>query len=639
MNRCSLRAFALAAMTIVAFAPACANAAAGQPSGPHVDLSNARLPAAAGNLGQSPLLTAFGAVCDGATDDAAAFAAATAWIAARPNRVVILPAGRVCATSATVAIGDGRQRSTTLTAPASGSSLTVATCTGVVTGDAVGVRRDDGTVFATTTTGCAGNTLSLTDAYSGGAAASGNLVFTGKISSYSGGGFRGLGTTPTDGEFDPGTATVSTIRYIGAAAPSTTLGAQANAGNQSLTVASIANIALGTAIGLDLNDGSRFWTWADRTPSGTTVHIANEVPSTANNGNAVQIASNPVIKISGPIANPVLEGVMLDANDLAAIGLEAVHPVGGKFQGPSGVKTMLYTGIGHYIHSAEFYVGTSIGIGDNDFQLYAREPDNGKTIGCWFRGTANQNVAFSRNRFHGGECGMGGHDTRAAGLLAEFIDNNIFTKPYTSANGLNLGCGLYRQPSVGMLRFPNENVYLGAAFIGGVCDGTATGGSLGAETMPGYSIYDGALVPNSATLSGYASFGVPFGNTTPKDYFAGLALSKISATQVSIAAGRVADATGNTILNLTPSCSASLDVSGVNGIDSGAKAANTWYAVYVVGNYSDGNVGCILKATTAAAAPAAPVQPFSFFTYYAYVGRFKTDGSSNINGATLLPRG
>ena len=82
--------------------------------------SNARLPAAAGNLGQSPLLTAFGAVCDGATDDAAAFAAATAWIAAQPNRVVILPAGRVCATSATVAIGDGRQRSTTLTAPAAG---------------------------------------------------------------------------------------------------------------------------------------------------------------------------------------------------------------------------------------------------------------------------------------------------------------------------------------------------------------------------------------------------------------------------------------------------------------------------------------------------------------------------------------
>lgn len=643
MNCYSLRSLALTAMMIVILAPACADAGAGQPPGPHVDLSNVRLPDAAENLGQAPLLTAFGAACDGASDDAAAFVAASAWIAAEPNRIVMLPAGQVCATSATVALGDGRQRSTTLTGAAGGTSISVASCTGIVAGDAVAIKRDDGSTFTgVTASSCAAGTLTISGAYSGGTASSGNVVFTGKVSSSHGGGYRSFGAGMEEGEF-PGGATVSTIRYIGAAAPTTTLGAQANATDQSLTVASIADISLGTAIGIDLDDGSRFWTWADRTPSGTTVHIGNEIPSTATSGNAVTIASNPVVRIAGPIASPVLEGVRLDANELAAIGLEAVHPVGGKFQGPTGVKATGYTAIGHYIHSGEFYAGAGVGIGDNDFQLYTRLPENDQTIGCWLRGTAAQNVAFSRNRFHGGECIMGGHDSRAAALLIEFIDNNTFIKPYTSHDFVSTaGCGLYRQPAVGTLLFPNENVYLGAAFIGGVCDGSATGGTLGVETMPGYGVYDGEAVPNSATLSGYNSLGLPFGNLVPKDYFAGLTLSKASTTQVTIAAGRVADATGNTILTVTPSCTASVDVSGVNGIDVGSKAANTWYAVFVIGNWSDGTTSCLFTATTAAAVPT-PTLPepggWTGFLYYAYVGRFKTDGSSNINAVTLLPRG
>jgi len=647
-----MRWFLAAALTLLLAGPAAAQIG-GQPpyidnamtggaagSGMARDGSNAEAGTTKDNLGLvRDLVVDFAAVCDGTTDDAAAFAAATAWLATAPNqRLVTIPA-KTCATSATVTLGDGRQQSTTTTALVTGtpSTVAVASCSGVVAGDAVGIKRDVGTVFTTSVTSCVGTTLTLASPYSGGNAASGNAVFTGKISTYNGGGFVGYGAGGTSAEWPAGRDT-STIKYIGATAPTTTLGATASATNLTLTVASIANIALGTPVGVTLDNGRIWWTWASETPTGVTVKIANEIPSTATLGNAVLIASNPVLRVNGPILNPVIQSVMLDANGLAAIGMDVIHPNGGEFQGANGVRTKGYLGIGHNIRSAEFHPQTAVGVGDNYFKLSAVQPNNTKTIGCWYRGTSGQTVAFSRNHFIGGNCTMGGNDVTAAAIRVEFIDNNTFEKPYTSVNGASTsGAGLYRQPSVNRTLFPNENEYVAPAFIGGITTGSATGSTLGVEHITGYSIYDGAGVPSSTTLSGSLMTGLPFGLATPQEHFAGLVMTRASAAQITIATGMAADSTGNTILALQTSCTASLNTSGNQGIDSGAKAANTWYAVFLIGPTSAGVGSCIFSATTSAVVPT-PTLPAGYL-YYAYVGRFKTDAASDISAFTLLPRG
>lgn len=602
------------------------------------DASNATAGTAKDNLQLvRDLKKDFGAACDGTTDDVAAFTAASTWLATGPtNRLVTIPAA-TCATSASVTVGNGRQQSTTLTGAASGTSISVASCSGVQNGDAVAIKRDDGTTFSgVTASSCVGTTLTISGAYSGSAASSGNVVFTGAVSTYNGGGFVGYGGCIANGTSNP--ALVSQIKYIGTASPSTTLGANATIGATSLTVASISNINIGDAIGVTLDDASVFWTWVTATPTGTTVKIGDEIPSLGTSGNTVLLEGNPVARINGPIFGPMFQGICLNANSTQAVGLDVRHSNRGRYYDRGGVSSEKYTGVGIYIHAGEFYAGASTGSGDNEYELHTISPQNSKTIGCWVRGTPGQLVASSRNRFYGGTCTSGGNDVRAAGLLMELVDNSTFYKPYTPHNGaFTAGAGLYRQPSINVANFPSENAYFSPAFIGGVTDGTATGGTLGAETMPSYSIYDSEGIPNSTTVSGYASSGTPFGRSVPREFFGGLKVARASATQVSISPGWAADSTGNTAISLTSTCTGSLNTSGNQGIDVGSKAPSTWYAVFVTFNAIAGTGSCLFSATTAAAVPT-PTLPANY-TYYAYVGRFKTDGSSNVTSGTVLPRG
>ncbi len=71
-----------------------------------------------------------------------------------------------------------------------------------------------------------------------------------------------------------------TASYVG-----TTL--TANASGTALTVASIAGIANGNSIGIQLNSGALFFTTVNGTPSGNTVNIATSLPSQANSSNNV----------------------------------------------------------------------------------------------------------------------------------------------------------------------------------------------------------------------------------------------------------------------------------------------------------------------------------------------------------------
>lgn len=455
--------------------------------------------------------TSFGGRCDGTTDDATAFSSAVSWLSAANNREVRLPAA-TCATSATVTLGDGRQRSTTLTSGivTTATSLPVASITGVLSGDTCRVQNDDATNSSVTVNGTPSAGAIPVSAYGGAGAASGNVVVCGKVSSYQGGRFVGYGSGATSGECSGG-CPVSAIKYTGTAATSTTLSAGAASAAVTLTVTSITGFNQGDAIGITLDDASVWWTQVTRTPTGSAIRIMDPLPSAAASGNAVKVGL-PVAKVAGPIWSAGFERVMLDANSLASIGLEVASAYRGHFR---DVMARGYTGIGHYLHSQAGYTGPTGAMADNEFTLYANGPQNTKTIGLFFSGFCDNNMktGFSRNRFYGGSWQGGGNDASAASMRENFADNNTFDKPYAYAAGSGTsGAGLYRQAGHGSDCANNlgANTLTGAAFDNGVTDNIPSGGALSYDLFPGYVTIDGEPIPTGWEM-GFTDTGVHFG--------------------------------------------------------------------------------------------------------------------------------
>lgn len=596
------------------------------------------------NLGlPRDLVKDFGAACDGSTDDAAAFTAATTWMATAPaQRLVTIPAGSACLTSVSVVIGNGRAQSTTLTVAASGTSWSVASCTGVVAGDAVAVRRDDGTVFqSVTVSSCTSTTMVVSGAYSGTTASSGNAVFTGKASTYVGGGFVGYGAAVT-GSPVPAASTIKAHSTFPTSL-STTLSGTAAAAATSIIVTSATGIALGTPIGVTLDDGSVWWTWARQSPSGTTVHLGAWIPSTATSGNAVVVANNPLLKVAGPHYFAKLSGLYLDGSSRAAIGLEMIGPTGAKVDGPRGVTALSYTGIGHYIHASEFNPGQSGSVADNDFELNAQSPSNANTIGCFYRGSAFMKNGFSRSRFHGGNCMAGGASAKAAAIVMEHLDNNTFESKiygHDSGVGAGLGASMERRASPYQTgNFPTDNVFVAPVFLDAVTNTTSNGQVTGLDYVTGLAVGDGGPYPPSNGVSGLVGVtdtGRQFGQFLTPNAYPGLTITRTGNATIAIAQGSALDST-NTVVMYNNACTASLAASGVDGLDSGSvRAADTWYSAFLI-TANGLNALCILHQTTPAVI-GAPVLPTGY-THYAYVGRMRTDGSQNFRADTLLPPG
>lgn len=509
-----LRLAALCAVLLASFAALADGPSA--PSGATVSLSNISQPTGRNNLNIFRRLSDFGAVCDGSTDDSAAFTAAIDWQKTAPNRVVFIDAAaNGCATSQTVTYGDGVQQNTTLTAQAvnGATTLTVASIANINSGDKVVLVYDDDTNYAGTVSGApSGSTVTVTPAIIA-TASSGAVLFTGRASSYQGGGFVGFGSGETTG------VCVSSIKYTGAAAATTTLTANAASGALTLTVGSTANMSLDTPLGIDLDDNTRWWTTPHAITSATTVALMNEMPSLATSGKTVTIGNNPVLRIKGPIVAPVFKGFCLDANSLAAIGADIRAAEGGEFKGNRGLWTKGYTGVGFFLHSMRANTAPSPYLKDNDFELYAVSPQNTKTIGVWAlggagTGTSQYNIACSRNRFHGGHWAAGGNDASTAGLRLEFCDSNVLTKSYTTKG--TSGSGVYMMPSYYRPSggaFPVDNIFVAPSLVGDVKIGTATGGAaVGGNYFSGYGVSDGEAVP------WYPMIGTATGNGLGKTF-------------------------------------------------------------------------------------------------------------------------
>lgn len=111
-----------------------------------------------------------------------------------------------------------------------------------------------------------------------------------------------------------------------------------------------------------------------------------------------------------------------------------------------------------------------------------------------------------------------------------------------------------------------------------------------------------------------------------RGYIDGLITSRSSTTAIGISAGTCRDSTNaaditcsSAITKTTSSFSAG---TGNGGLDTGAIAANTWYAIFAIKKDSDGTFDGLIS--TSATAPTMPAG----YTYYRRIGFAKTNGSS-----------
>lgn len=127
-------------------------------------------------------------------------------------------------------------------------------------------------------------------------------------------------------------------------------------------------------------------------------------------------------------------------------------------------------------------------------------------------------------------------------------------------------------------------------------------------------------------------------NRIPSPYCSGMHLTWISTTSIHITAGQCSDSKNISDINIgnylghgnsaqTENSSTTLNAAtnGVNGLDIGSLANNTWYAVYVIADL----YGTHLPATLLSTSAVLPILPEGY-QVFRRVGWVRTDGSAQI---------
>lgn len=108
--------------------------------------------------------------------------------------------------------------------------------------------------------------------------------------------------------------------------------------------------------------------------------------------------------------------------------------------------------------------------------------------------------------------------------------------------------------------------------------------------------------------------------------FLGLQTQVTSVTQVNITAiaVTVTDAAGYGYRLSSVNVTCAITTAGINGLDTGAEAASTWYSTWIAYNPATATSGCLLS--TATSAPTLPAG----YTAYLRTGWVRNDASSNF---------
>jgi hypothetical protein len=97
-----------------------------------------------------------------------------------------------------------------------------------------------------------------------------------------------------------------------------------------------------------------------------------------------------------------------------------------------------------------------------------------------------------------------------------------------------------------------------------------------------------------------------------------------SVSTVDISTGQCRDDTDTATMIVSSTLTADITASGANGLDTGAEAADTWYALFVIGT-AGGTVAALLS--TSATSPTLPAG----YVYKRRIGWVRNNGSSNIH--------
>lgn len=112
---------------------------------------------------------------------------------------------------------------------------------------------------------------------------------------------------------------------------------------------------------------------------------------------------------------------------------------------------------------------------------------------------------------------------------------------------------------------------------------------------------------------------------TPWKYANGLQIIYSSTTAFTVALGSCLDSTGNFQLTAPSTITVTATSTGLNGIDTGALAASTMYAIYLVADpVTQQSIGAMVSTNL-----TTPLLPFGY-SAYARIGFIATDASSHF---------
>jgi hypothetical protein len=111
----------------------------------------------------------------------------------------------------------------------------------------------------------------------------------------------------------------------------------------------------------------------------------------------------------------------------------------------------------------------------------------------------------------------------------------------------------------------------------------------------------------------------------PINYISNLSLTWASLTTITLATGQCRNSTNTFDIIVTGSQTITVSSTGVNGLDAGAVAASTWYAVFSIGDTTGSNTGKGLLSLSSTS-PTLPVG----YNVFRRIGWIKTTAASQI---------
>lgn len=162
---------------------------------------------------------------------------------------------------------------------------------------------------------------------------------------------------------------------------------------------------------------------------------------------------------------------------------------------------------------------------------------------------------------------------------------------------------------------------------------TVTGASLNRQWDGGFGSVDNAPIGISDGGTGLTTAaGLRDLTGWPPLFLEGLELADTSATTITVQSGNCRSSTDDLNIKNASTLTAVITTSGAGGLDTGAEAASTWYAVHIIADSNEVSLTDVLLSLSA----TAPTQPTGY-DRFRFLGWVFNDSSSDLLSFTQKP--